>query len=119
METNIDRYRKKITYQPERSLELAGTLKTPAAQPVPNGKITLMASKENLLRDTIADINGNFKFTHLYLTDTATLVLRARKGSKDSNVMIGIKQPDYPAITPAENIMPGLPTQAPALQSKY
>src|SRR6185312_9956953 len=31
-----------IAFRPEKSLELAGTLKTPSGKPVPNGKITLV-----------------------------------------------------------------------------
>jgi len=87
-----------ITYQPERSLELNGTLKTPKGLPVPNGKITLVATKQNVLRDTVTDANGNFKFDNLDLTDTAKLVIRARKENKGSNVAIYVKQPDYPAV---------------------
>jgi hypothetical protein len=89
---------KKISYPPESALEIAGTLKTPSGKPIPKGKMTLMAPKENLLRDTIADASGNFKFTNLYLADTITVVLRARKENKGSNVIIGVKQPDYPPI---------------------
>ena len=55
---------------PEKSLELSGTLKTPSGKPVPNGKVTLVATKQNILRDTTTDINGNFKFTGLSLPDT-------------------------------------------------
>jgi hypothetical protein len=84
-----------LAYQPESSLQLAGTLKTTSGKPVPNGKITLMAAKDNLLRDTTADINGNYKFTKLYLPDSEKVVLRARKKNDGSNVVIYVKQNDY------------------------
>ncbi len=87
-----------IAYQPERSLELTGTLKTPAGKVVPNGKITLAAMHANLLIDTVTDVNGNFKFTNLNLPDTAKIVLRARKQHNGSNVAIYVKQQDYPAV---------------------
>src|SRR6185312_9238252 len=87
-----------ITFQPERSLELAGMLKTPSGKPVPNGKITLVSTKENFLRDTITDINGNFKFDNLYLPDTSKIILRARKQHNGSNVAIYVKQPEYPGV---------------------
>jgi hypothetical protein len=87
-----------ITYQPERSLELSGTLKTPAGKVVPNGKITLAAMHANLLIDTVTDADGNFKFTNLNLPDTTEIVLRARKQHNGSNVAIYVKQQDYPAV---------------------
>ena len=87
-----------ITYQPEKSLELSGTLKTPSGQPIPGGKITLVDTKENLLRDTTTDINGNFQFPDLYLSDTSNIILRARKAHNGSNVAIYVKQPEYPVV---------------------
>jgi len=87
-----------LIYQPEQSLQISGALKTPSGKTVPNGKITLVATSQNLLIDTVTDANGNFKFTNLSLADTAKLVLRARKENNGSNVAIYIKQPDYPAI---------------------
>jgi len=87
-----------VMFQPERSLELAGTLKTPSGKPVPNGKVTLVSTKENFLRDTITDINGDFKFDNLYLSDTSKIILRARKQHNGSNVAIYVKQPEYPGV---------------------
>jgi hypothetical protein len=111
-----------IAYQPERSLELSGALKTPSGKPVPDGKITLVATRENVIRDTVTDINGNFKFTGLYLSDTAKLVLRARKAHNGSNVAIYVKQQDYPAILKEKtaDAMPGLsPQTVAAMQKDY
>ncbi|MFB9842244.1 carboxypeptidase-like regulatory domain-containing protein [Mucilaginibacter ginsenosidivorans] len=93
-----------LVYKPETSLELSGTLATPAGKPIPHGSVTLAATKEGIFRDTVADDAGRFTFTGLYLTDTSTVVLRARKANKGSNVKIKADVPDYPAITPAGNI---------------
>jgi len=87
-----------ITYQPEKWLELAGTLKTPAGKPVPNGKITLAAMYANMVIDTATDADGNFKFTDLSLPDSTKVILRARKQHNGSNVAIYVKQQDYPAV---------------------
>lgn len=86
-------------FQPEKALQLTGVLKTPSGKPVPNGKVTLVATKENILRDTVTDANGSFKFDNLYLPDTSKIVLRARKQHDGSNVAIYVKQPDYPGVT--------------------
>jgi TonB-dependent Receptor Plug Domain len=97
-----------VVYQPEKSLELAGSIKTLSGKPVPNGKITFLATKENFLADTVTDVNGNFKFTNVDLSDTAKIVLRARKEHNGSNVAIYVKQKDYPAIIRQKEIIPDL-----------
>jgi hypothetical protein len=85
-------------YQPEKSLELAGSIKTPGGKPVPNGKITLLATREKFIADTAADQNGNFLFKDVELPDTAKIVLRARKQNNGSNVSIYVKQQGFPAV---------------------
>ncbi|MFB9843241.1 carboxypeptidase-like regulatory domain-containing protein [Mucilaginibacter ginsenosidivorans] len=92
-----------IKYPPERSQEISGILTTPGGKPVPNGKITLAAVKEKIFRDTTADEEGHFTFNNLYISDTTTLVLRARKANKGSNVLIKAIPPDYPKIEPTTN----------------
>lgn len=92
-----------IKYQPERSQEINGILTTPGGKPVPNGRVTLAAIKEKIFRDTTADEEGHFTFNNLYISDTTTLVLRARKANKGSNVLIKAIPPDYPKIEPTNN----------------
>ncbi|GAC1556842.1 MAG: hypothetical protein NVS3B13_19230 [Mucilaginibacter sp.] len=86
-------------YQPEKLLELAGTIQTPSGKPVANGKVTLTATRENFFTDTVTDINGNFKFTGLNLPDTAKIVLSARKQNDGKNVVIFLKKPGYPPVS--------------------
>lgn len=96
---NILRDTAKTTkYMPEQSLSIAGTIKTYSGKPVPNGKLTLLDNKENLFRDTVADINGNFRFTNLYLSDTSMVVLKAKKANNSDNVKLQIYRSDYPSI---------------------
>jgi len=87
-----------VTYQPETLLEIAGSIKTQGKKPVPNGKIILAATRAALLVDTVADSLGNFRFTNINLTDTDKVILRASKQNNGSNVLIYLKQPDYPEI---------------------
>ena len=77
---------------------MQGTLKTPSGKPIPNGKIILLAPRENLLKDTTTDANGNFEFTNLDLSDTSKTILRARKVNNGSNVSVYVKQKDYPPV---------------------
>ena len=87
-----------INFRPEKSLEIAGVVRTSSGKPVPHGKITFVASKSSFIADTIADNDGNFRFTGLDLPDTAKTVIRARKENNGSNVAIYIKQKDYPQV---------------------
>jgi len=85
-------------YQPETDLHIEGTLKTPSGKPLPKSKITLVATKDGLATDTVADVNGLFRFSGLTLSDTAKIILRARKANNGSNINIYVKQRDYPAV---------------------
>jgi hypothetical protein len=87
-----------IVYHPEKDLELAGVLKTPGGKPVPNGRLSLLSTKENFMADTVTDINGNFRLTDLELSDSAKVVLRARKSNNGSNVAIYVQKPNYPDV---------------------
>jgi hypothetical protein len=108
-----------LPYQPENLLALAGTLKTASGKPVPNGKVILMAANDNLLRDTVADTNGNFKFTGLYLTDTPMVVLRARSENNGNNVKIELKQQDKPALSQPGNTVEIAQPASVLMRQKY
>ena len=94
----LDTSSKPITYKPEKLLHIKGSLKTPSGKPVPDGKISLVALKENMMMDTTTDASGNFKFTGLNFSDTAKLILRAQKKNNSDNVIIAVNEPDYPAL---------------------
>ena len=112
-----------MAYQLEKTLDVAGVLKTASGMPVPKGEVTLISTADNLLKDTTTDINGNFKFADLYLVGNPTLVLRARKENKGGNVKIELKLAGDPAVGKAINLSPddaGIPAQVAALmQQKY
>jgi hypothetical protein len=88
-------------FQPEKALEIEGSLKTPSGKPLPGGKITLLAPSSNLIMDTVTNLNGDFKFGGLNLPDTARIVLRARKANDGKNVAIYVKQQDFPSVIKA------------------
>jgi hypothetical protein len=87
-----------IAFQAEKDLELSGSIKTPSGKPVPNGKVMLVAIKDAFSTDTLTDVNGDYKFTNLDVSDTGKIVLRARKQNNGDNVTIYVKQPDYPTV---------------------
>lgn len=88
----------KIAYEPEKSIELTGELKTSSGKPVSNGKVILVAPGEKFIADTVTDLSGKFRFDDIDLSDTSKTVLRARKSNNSDNVSIYVKQKDYPAV---------------------
>ncbi len=87
-----------ITYLPQTGLELSGTVKTFSGKLVPNGKVSLIATKDSLLTDTTLDSKGNFKFTDLDLSDSAKVILSAKKINNGNMVDIFLSKPDIPEI---------------------
>ena len=87
-----------LTYQPETSLSLSGTVKTPSGKPVPNAKVTFVASRQNFFTDTTANVKGDFKFNGLVLPDSAMIILRGNKPNNNGNVNIDITPADIPVV---------------------
>ena len=94
----LNEKQEQITFKAENSLSLAGALQTPGGKPIPNGKVTLMGNREGFFADTTADLNGNFKFEDVDVSDTSRLLVQARKQHDGKNVTIFVKQPDYPKV---------------------
>lgn len=67
-----------ITYQPEQSITISGTV-TKGNKPVPNGKVMLMATKGTMyILDTVTNAEGKFVFDNLSFTDSTKFVVQAR-----------------------------------------
>ncbi|QEM12653.1 hypothetical protein [Mucilaginibacter rubeus] len=85
-------------FKAEKSLSLAGALQTPGGKPIPNGKVTLLGNRENFYADTVTNLNGDFKFEDVDVSDTSHLLVQARKQNDGKNVTIFVKQTDYPKV---------------------
>lgn len=67
-----------ITYKPEQSITISGTV-TKGNKPVPNGKVMLMATKGTLyILDTVTNEEGKFVFDNLSFSDSTKFVVQAR-----------------------------------------
>ncbi|WP_345950559.1 TonB-dependent receptor plug domain-containing protein [Mucilaginibacter sp. PAMB04274] len=78
-------------YQPEKSLQISGTLKTSGGKPVPNGKIMLLTTAGGtFILDTVADSQGKFAFKNLVFKDSIKFVLQARTAKGSKNVEIAL-----------------------------
>ncbi|WP_114941047.1 TonB-dependent receptor [Mucilaginibacter endophyticus] len=91
-------------FKAEKSLSLAGALQTPGGKPIPNGKVTLLGNRENFYADTVTNLNGDFKFEDVDVSDTSHLLVQARKQNDGKNVTIFVKQTDYPKVEKLSDI---------------
>lgn len=78
----------KPTYQPELGLKVSGVVTDLKDKPVAGAKVSFVAVKDMLVRDTLADANGRFSFDNLDLQDSVEVILRARGVKESSNVKI-------------------------------
>jgi hypothetical protein len=91
------------SFQPEQSLSLSGTIMLPSGKPVVNGPVRILASKSNILIDTVTNTDGRFSFPDLDFPDSTKLVLMARKPNEGKNVNLVITQNPSAKVYPKNN----------------
>ena len=78
-----------LAFQPEKSIEISGHLKTPGGKPVPNGKVSLFSSKGSFfVLDTVTDAQGRFVFKDLIFGDSVRFIIQARNQKDRKNVQL-------------------------------
>jgi len=86
-----------ITFKPERSLSLSGTL-TSSGKPVENAKVSSLLVRNNSAAYTTSNDKGKFTLTGLSYIDTVTLIIHAFKENGDRDVNIAIDNISTPVI---------------------
>ncbi|WP_443937512.1 TonB-dependent receptor [Pedobacter sp. MW01-1-1] len=90
-----------ITYKPEHSLTVSGTV-TKGNKPVVGGKVMIMANKGGLLiLDTLTNAEGKFVFDNLQFGDSTKFVVQAR--SKTDRKFVDINLDIVPGQTVTKN----------------
>ena len=93
-----------MTYQPEKSLFISGTVKTLGGKPVAKGKVTLFTTaKGAFLLDTVTDAEGKFKFDNLIFPDSIRFVIQARGANGKKNVEITLDKVPPQFVTKNKN----------------
>ncbi len=88
-----------VTFQPEKTLQVSGVLKTSGGKPIPNGKVTLFTTAGGAtILDTVADAQGRFAFKDLIFRDSTKFVLQARTAKGGKNVDIVLDNPPTQTI---------------------
>ncbi|CAN5454087.1 hypothetical protein BH09BAC6_BH09BAC6_01150 [soil metagenome] len=68
---------KPVKYQPEKSLQISGTVKTLFGKPVANGKVALIAQMGGPALSQVSNKEGEFCFSNLVFMDTTRFLLQA------------------------------------------
>lgn len=93
-----------MAFQPEKSIEVSGTIKTLGGKPVPNGKVMLLSNSGGMfILDTIADDKGRFSFKNLVFKDSVRFIIQARTAKDRKNVEIDIDKVAPPAVSKNKN----------------
>lgn len=78
-----------IVFQPEKTLQISGHLKSLWGKPVAGGKITLFTTSGGVfVIDTVSDAKGNFVFKDLVFRDSIRFVVQARTAKDRKSIDI-------------------------------
>lgn len=95
-------------YQPERSLEIAGTARMMRGRPLVKGTVSLIALfPGSPVLSKVTDDRGNFRFGNLMFADTGRFMLQAvnAKGSDNTELTYAADKPAPVAPVPYVQIM--------------
>jgi TonB-dependent SusC/RagA subfamily outer membrane receptor len=93
-----------IVYQPEKTLQVTGHLKTFGGKPVPNGKVTLFTTAGGtFVLDTVSDNQGKFTFSNLVFRDSIKFVVQARTAKDRKNLDIELDNIAPQAVSKNKN----------------
>lgn len=92
-----------ITYKPENSIKISGTVMK-GNKPVPNGKVMLMATKGTIfILDTVTNAEGKFVFDNLSFPDSTKFVVQARTKTERKFVDINLDVVPGQVVTKNKN----------------
>lgn len=93
-----------LAFQPEKTLQISGTVTTGSEKPVVGGKVTVLSSAGDVfMLDTITDQNGRFNFPDLYFNDSTKFVVQARNAKGKKNVVIELDRTPVQLVTKSKN----------------
>ena len=96
-----------ITYEHETEFTVQGTVTNAFGGAVEKSNVLIFGNKPVVMKDTLTDKNGKFKFTGLFPVDTAIFKLQARnKRNKEFNIGIKIDEIKPPEFKPVTGITP-------------
>lgn len=87
-------------FNPEKALQITGTLTTPGGKPVANGKVKLIDFDNiDYTMDAVSDARGRFAFSNLTFADSVRFIIQARTEKNKRDVMIRLDSVAPPATS--------------------
>jgi hypothetical protein len=81
-----------VTYQPEKTLEIDGFVKSLSGKALLNAKVSLVSEKDGSFLTQLTDNEGKFHFTGLIFNDTAKFILQALNANGQNNIQLSFDQ---------------------------
>jgi len=93
-----------IRFEPEKTLQISGTITTYGGKPSPNSKVMLFSSSGGVFAmDTITDAQGRFNFDNLVFNDSTRFIVQARNAKDKKNVEIKLDVTPGQLVTKSKN----------------
>lgn len=86
-------------FEPESGITVTGTLRDGTGLPISRGNITLQTSDKRLSRSTTANVNGEFKFNNLVLSDSTKVTISGKNNVNGVNMMVMMNNETFPRVT--------------------
>jgi TonB-dependent SusC/RagA subfamily outer membrane receptor len=88
-----------VKYQPERTLEIAGKVKTLSGKLIANGNVSLLSPMGGPILSQSSDKDGEFHFSNLVFMDTTSFILQATNAKGRNSTEISYhKDPTAPSV---------------------
>ncbi|WP_069658721.1 TonB-dependent receptor plug domain-containing protein [Arcticibacter eurypsychrophilus] len=93
-----------ITFKPEKSISISGTVTNYGKKPVEGSKVLILASNgSGIILDTVTGADGRFNFDNLQFNDSTRFVVQARTSKNKKNVDIEIDRVPGQLVTKSKN----------------
>ena len=110
-----------LSFFPETGIDVSGSLRTNAGIPVSKGNIRLFIPDRAFSTQTTTDVNGNFRFSNVLISDSSKVKVTARDNPNSSNLVLKVdplvQPPGSQFINPAGTIANIDSTLRPYLQN--
>ncbi|MDB4904093.1 MAG: hypothetical protein JWQ63_3374 [Mucilaginibacter sp.] len=93
------------TFNPEKSIDISGELKTKSGIPIGNCKITLIAADGGPVLTGETDTQGKFRFSNVVFLSDTRFILKTQSSSGKNAVLTFDNPAVGPAITPGSSII--------------
>lgn len=90
-----------IAFFPEQGIDISGSLRQLNGLPVANGRLQMSIKGRKAPVETTSDVNGNFSFANVMITDSSEVTISARNNDNYRNLKISLEGNNFPAIYPS------------------